>query len=253
MFLCYNKALRDAVEWAAGRRAILEERGGRAMGLHEGHRERKREQFFRCGAESFADHELLELLLYYAVPQRDTNAIAHELMARFGSLRGVLTAPEEELTEVPYIKEKAVFLFRLVPALYQRLLAGGEGEEVVLNTPERIGAFFRSLYAAQSEEVMYQLCLDGKGKKTALYKVGEGDVGSVGLNVRQIMKNALRAQAVMVVLAHNHPSGVALPSHEDQIATRMVRNALGNMEVCLADHIIVADNDYVSMAESGLL
>ena len=93
---------------------------------------------------------------------------------------------------------------------------------------------------------MYQLCLDGKGKKKGLYKLGEGDLGSVGLNIRQIMENTLRSKAVMVVLAHNHPSGVALPSHED-------REALETMGVRLVDHVIVADNDYVSMAESGLL
>ena len=100
---------------------------------------------------------------------------------------------------------------------------------------------------------MYQLCLDGKGKKKGLYKLGEGDLGSVGLNIRQIMENTLRSKAVMVVLAHNHPSGVALPSHDDKVATRMVREALETMGVRLVDHVIVADNDYVSMAESGLL
>ena len=223
------------------------------MGVHDGHRDRKREQFLRCGAESFADHELLELLLYYAIPQRDTNPIAHALIERFGSLQAVLSAPAEELMEVPYIKEKAAVLVRLVPALYQRVLMSGEDCEVILDTRERIGEFFRRLFIAHASEVMYQLCLDGKGKKKGLYKLGEGDLGSVGLNIRQIMENTLRSKAVMVVLAHNHPSGLALPSQEDRVATRMVREALETMGVRLVDHGIVADNDYVSMAESGLL
>ena len=207
----------------------------------------------RCGAESFADHELLELLLYYAIPQRDTNPIAHALIERFGSLQAVLSAPAEELMEVPYIKEKAAVLIRLAPALYQRVLMSGEDCEVILDTRERIGEFFRRLFMVHASEVMYQLCLDGKGKKKGLYKLGEGDLGSVGLNIRQIMENTLRSKAVMVVLAHNHPSGVALPSHDDKVATRMVREALETMGVRLVDHVIVADNDYVSMAESGLL
>ena len=223
------------------------------MGVHDGHRDRKREQFLRGGAESFADHELLELLLYYAIPQRDTNPIAHALIERFGSLQAVLSAPAEELMEVPYIKEKAAVLIRLAPALYQRVLMSGEDCEVILDTRERIGEFFRQLFIAHASEVMYQLCLDGKGKKKGLYKLGEGDLGSVGLNIRQIMENTLRSKAVMVVLAHNHPSGVALPSHDDKVATRMVREALETMGVRLVDHVIVADNDYVSMAESGLL
>ena len=189
----------------------------------------------------------------YAIPQRDTNPIAHALIERFGSLQAVLSAPAEELMEVPYIKEKAAVLVRLVPALYQRVLMSGEDCEVILDTRERIGEFFRRLFIAHASEVMYQLCLDGKGKKKGLYKLGEGDLGSVGLNIRQIMENTLRSKAVMVVLAHNHPSGVALPSHEDRVATRMVREALETMGVRLVDHVIVADNDYVSMAESGLL
>lgn len=196
---------------------------------------------------------MLELLLYYAIPQRDTNPIAHALIERFGSLQAVLSAPAEELMEVPYIKEKAAVLIRLAPALYQRVLMSGEDCEVILDTRERIGEFFRRLFMVHASEVMYQLCLDGKGKKKGLYKLGEGDLGSVGLNIRQIMENTLRSKAVMVVLAHNHPSGVALPSHDDKVATRMVREALETMGVRLVDHVIVADNDYVSMAESGLL
>ena len=223
------------------------------MGVHDGHRDRKRSQFLRCGAESFADHELLELLLFYAVPQKDTNPIAHELLNKFGSLQAVLSAPPEELMEVPYVKERAAALIRLIPALYQRMLMTGEDREIILDTRERIGEFFRGIFAVHATEVMYQLCLDGKGKKKGLYKISEGDLGSVGLNVRQIMENALRSKAVMVVLAHNHPSGVALPSREDQAATRMVGNALEAMGVRLVDHIVVADNDYVSMAESGLM
>ena len=175
------------------------------------------------------------------------------MLFRSGSLQAVLSAPAEELMEVPYIKEKAAVLVRLVPALYQRVLMSGEDCEVILDTRERIGEFFRRLFIAHASEVMYQLCLDGKGKKKGLYKLGEGDLGSVGLNIRQIMENTLRSKAVMVVLAHNHPSGVALPSHEDRVATRMVREALETMGVRLVDHVIVADNDYVSMAESGLL
>lgn len=223
------------------------------MSLHDGHRERKRDQFLRCGADSFADHELLEMLLYYAIPQRDTNPIAHGLLDRFGSLQELFTAPPEELMEAPYVKERAAVLIRLIPAIYQRMLISGEGREVILDTRERIGEYFRKIFIGHATEVVYQLCLDGKGKKKNLYKLSEGDVGSVGLNIRQIMENTLRSKAVMVVLAHNHPSGIALPSREDQVATKMVQDALVTMDVPLVDHVIVADNDYVSMAESGFL
>ncbi len=223
------------------------------MGIHDGHRDRKRDQFLRSGAESFAEHELLELLLFYAVPRKDTNPIAHELINRFGSLQGVLSAPFEELTKVPDIGKNAAVLIQLIAPLYRQSLIFAPDHEVVLDTRERIGKYFQDIFIAHPKETMYQLCLDAKGRRLDLSKVGEGDVGSVGLNVRRIMENALRSRAVLVVLAHNHPSGVALPSEEDRVATEMVREALENMGVRLVDHFIVADNDYISMAESGFL
>ena len=138
-----------------------------------------------------------------------------------------------------------------MPELYRKAILSASANETVLNTTDRIGEFFRDLLAGQSKEVMYQLCLDAKGRKLHVYKLGEGDVGSVGLNVRRIMENALHTNAMMVVLAHNHPSGVALPSREDETATELAREALDAMGVALVDHIIVADNDYVSLRESG--
>lgn len=221
------------------------------MGIHDGHRERKRTQFLTSGPDPFADHELLEVLLYYAVPRRDTNPIAHELINRFGSLQAVFAAPAAELEQVPGLGRNAAVLIKLVPELHRKAMLSASANETVLNTTERIGGFFRDLFAGQSEEVMYQLCLDAKGRKLHVYKVGEGDVGSVGLNIRRIMENALHSHAMMVVLAHNHPSGVALPSREDETATELAREALEAMGVALVDHIIVADDDYVSLRESG--
>ena len=223
------------------------------MGVHDGHRDRKRDQFLRCGAESFAEHELLKLLLFYAIPRKDTNPIAHALIDRFGSLQGVLSAPLEELTQVPDVGKNAAVLIQLIAPLYRQSLIFAADHEVVLDTRERIGEYFRDIFIAHPAEVMYQLCLDAKGRKLDLCKVGEGDVGSVGLNVRRILENALRTRAVLVVLAHNHPSGVALPSGEDKASTEIVREALDNMGVRLVDHFIIADNDYISMAESGFL
>lgn len=221
------------------------------MGVHDGHRERKREQFLRHGADSFADHELLELLLYSAVPRRDTNPLAHDLINYFGSLHAVFSAPAEELQKFSGISQSGAVLLKLIPSIYRRAaLSAGENEQI-LDTVEKIGRFFVDLYVAESCEIMYQLCLDAKGRKLHVYKLGEGDVGSVGLNVRRIMENALHTNAMMVVLAHNHPSGVALPSREDETATELAREALDAMGVALVDHIIVADNDYVSLRESG--
>ena len=221
------------------------------MGVHDGHRERKREQFLRHGADSFADHELLELLLYSAVPRRDTNPLAHALIEKFGSLHAVFAAPAEELEKFSGISRSGAVLLKLIAPIYRRAaLSAGENEQI-LDTVEKIGGFFLNLYVAESREVMYQLCLDAKGRRLNLYKLGEGDPSSVTMNVRRVIENAILSQASMVALAHNHPSGVALPSHEDIIATQQVQTALDAMGICLADHVIVADGDFVSLRHAG--
>ena len=223
------------------------------MGVHDGHRERKREQFLRHGADSFADHELLELLLYSAVPRRDTNPLAHDLINYFGSLHAVLSAPAEELQKFSGISQSGAVLLKLIPSIYRRAaLSAGENEQI-LDTVEKIGRFFVDLYVAESCEIMYQLCLDAKGRRLNLYKVTDGDPSSVNLNVRKIVENAILSQASMVALAHNHPSGVPFPSPEDREATLRIRDALEMIDVRLVEHVIVADNDYISMWESGMM
>ena len=223
------------------------------MTNHSGHRSRKRRQFRDHGIDSFADHEVLELLLYYAIPRRDTNPIAHALIDRFGSLNAVLSAPVEELERVPGMGANAALLLKLVPQVYRRARTSITENEVILDTTERIGEFFVEQFVAQNSEVMYQLCLDAKGRLLSCRKVCEGDAAGVGLNLRKIVENALLCNAVLVALAHNHPSGVALPSHEDRVATLQIKEALEAVNVRLADHIIVADDDYVSLRQEGLL
>ena len=223
------------------------------MGVHDGHRARKKAQFLRFGLEHFADHEVLELLLFYAIPRQDTNPIAHELIRRFGSLEQVLAAPAEELRKVPGVGENAALLIKLVPQVMRQARVSSAASEKILDTTERIGAFFVDHFVAQTEEIMYQLCLDAKGRMLCCDRISEGDVSSLNLNVRKVVEIALRHNAVMVALAHNHPSGVAFPSHEDKAATLLARDALQTVGIRLVDHIIVADDDFISLRQQGLL
>ena len=223
------------------------------MNPHQGHRERKKRQFRDFGLDAFADHEALELLLYYAIPRQDTNPLAHELLRRFGSLEAVLDASQEDLTTVPGIGENSALLLRLVPQLYRRALAGPRGKTVILNTPEKIGHYLLQRYAGEVREVVYELCLDQKGKLLTCCRVAEGSGASADFNVRTVLMNAIRCGASLVVLSHNHPSGLALPSPADQVATDRVRRALDTVGIQLLDHIVVADGDFVSMAQNGQL
>lgn len=223
------------------------------MGVHDGHRDRMRRRFLANGLNGFADHEALELLLYYAIPRGDVNPLAHALMDRFGSLSGVLAAPAELLTQVEGVGERTALLLRLVPQIAQTARLADMEREVVLNTREKIGDYLLELFSRERNEAVYQVCLDGKGKLLACRRLGEGSASAVNLDVRKIVQNAIVFCACSVILAHNHPSGVALPSQEDHAATRRVKEALASIDVKLEDHIIVADHDFLSFAQSGFL
>ena len=223
------------------------------MGIHDGHREKMRQRFLKSGLDAFADHEALELLLYYAIPRRDTNPIAHALMERYGSLSAVLAAPVEDLKKVEGVGESAAILLKLAPQLYRKAKMSDAEQETILSSVERVGAYLLERFAGEKNEVVYQLCLDRKGKLLACKKLGEGGVASADLDIRRLVENALLTGASSVVLAHNHPSGVALPSRDDYAATDRAKTALSVVGVALADHIIVADGDFVSMSDSGYL
>ena len=223
------------------------------MGIHDGHREKMRQRFLKGGLDSFADHEALELLLYYAIPRRDTNPIAHALMERYGSLSAVLTAPVEDLQRVAGIGESAAVLLKLAPQLYRKARLSDAEQETVLSSVERVGVYLLERFAGEKNEVVYQLCLDRKGRLLACKKLGEGGIASADLDIRRLVENAILTGASAVILAHNHPSGVALPSQEDYAATDRAKEALAVVGVALTDHIVVADGDYVSMADSGYI
>ena len=223
------------------------------MGIHDGHREKMRQRFLKSGLDAFADHEALVLLLYYAIPRRDTNPIAHALMERYGSLSAVLAAPVEDLKKVEGVGESAAILLKLAPQLYRKAKMSDAEQETILSSVERVGAYLLERFAGEKNEVVYQLCLDRKGKLLVCKKLGEGGVASADLDIRRLVENALLTGASSVVLAHNHPSGVALPSRDDYAATDRAKTALAVVGVALTDHIIVADGDFVSMADSGYI
>ena len=222
------------------------------MGIHDGHREKMRRRFQETGLEGFADHEALELLLYYAIPRRDTNELAHRLLTRYGSLSALLQAPIEDLRRVEGVGESAAVLLKLVPAFVYKAQRSA-GQETVLNATEKAGRYLLSCFAGERNEVIYQLCLDRKGKLLARKRLSEGGSAAAELNIRRLVENALLSSASAVILSHNHPSGIALPSREDYATTQQAQDALRTIGVELLDHIIVAEDDYVSLADSGIL
>ena len=213
------------------------------MGIHDGHREKMRRRFLTGGLDGFADHEALELLLYYAIPRRGTNPIAHALMERYGSLSAVLAAPVEDLQKVEGIGERAAVLLKLVPQVCRMARLEEASRETVLNSSERAGSYLLERFSGETREVIYELCLDRKGKLLACKRLGEGGVSYADLDIRKLVENALLTSA----------SAVALPSPEDYATTDRAKQALDTVGIPLTDHIIVADQDFVSFADSGYL
>ena len=223
------------------------------MGVHDGHRDRMRKRFLENELNGFADHEALELLLYYAIPRGDVNPLAHALLDRFGSLSGVFSAPVELLAQVKGVGTQTAVLLRLVPQIAQRARLTDLERELALNTRARVGQYLLELFSRERNEAVYEICLDGKGKLLACRRLGEGSASAVNLDIRKVVQNAIVYAASSVILAHNHPSGVALPSQEDHAATLRVKAALEAIDVRLEDHIVVADHDFISFSQSGFL
>jgi len=223
------------------------------MNEHHNHRKRKKEQFLMHGLDAFADHEVLELLLYYAIPRVDTNPTAHRLLDCFGTLEKVFSASAEELAEVEGVGENAAALITLFMPLYRRIYTSPTQNPIILNSAERANEYFQKLFFGETEEVLYEACLDKKGKLLRCFRVNRGGADSVGLNMRHIVENAIKTSASSIILAHNHPSGIALPSQDDNATTLAAYDALRTVGVELIDHLIIADGDCVSLRENGLL
>ncbi len=223
------------------------------MGVHDGHRERLRQSFLEHGLSSMNDINALELLLFYAVPRRDTNELAHMLLQHFGSLDGVFSASAEELCEVEGIGTYAASLLTLVPEIMKKSRLSKSREIRQIRSSDDAGKYLLPYFMNERDEVVYLLCLDSKRAVICCAEMGRGVVNSVDTSVRRIVEKALKVKACSVIVAHNHPDGLALPSREDDLFTKCLYNALETVGIRLEDHIIVADEDYISIADTGMM
>ena len=221
------------------------------MGIHDGHRARLRARYIEEGLAHFNEIDTLELLLFYAIPRRDTNELAHLLLQQFGSLDGVLGATTGDLCAVPGISENTAVLLHLFNDVARKCEISRQSIRIV-NSSQDAGTFLLPYFYGLRDETVYLLCLDAKGKVRDCRALFKGSANGVAIAIRKIVEVALSVNATSVIMAHNHPGGLALPSAEDRAATLRIRAALQNLDIVLIDHIIVADQDFISMADSGL-
>ena len=223
------------------------------MGIHDGHRQRMKTRFLEHGLDNFDDVNALELMLFYAQPRQDTNVTAHALLERFGSLSAVLEASPRDLTAVSGVGESAAVLLRLIPEISRRYMVEKSDSADPVDTPTAAGRYFLPRFMYETEEVVLALLLDARKRPLLCRELSRGTVDAAEISARKLAELCLERKASGVILAHNHLSGVALPSAEDETATASLRRALGLLGVELCDHVIVAGCEYVSMRESGMI
>ena len=218
--------------------------------IHKGHRERTRKKYLRAGLDAFSEHEILEFLLFYCFAQQDTNELAHSLISAFGSVKGVLCASVDDLCQIKGMGEKSALLIKFIGDLIQRERSGID-ERPILDTTDKIGKFVLPFFDGMSSEMVLAVALDQKLRVTRTIKILEGSLDTVTLPIAKVARTLVSSSAAAVIIAHNHPAGVAIPSVTDIRTTKSLKNALEGVGIQFVDHIIVAEGDYVSMRDSG--
>ncbi len=218
------------------------------VSVHAGHRARVREKYAEVGIEGFADHEVLELLLFYTNPRGDTNPIAHELIKKFGSLSGVLEAEVDDLVTVKGVGDTAATLINLMPGLFRRYSQDKVESVKTISGIESATEYLLPRFIGLNNEHVGVLCLDVQGRVKNFVFVSKGMQKFAHIDLRLVVQLALQNNADSVILAHNHPDGFTAPSRSDIEATKAVINALGAINIHVADHIIISNNEFFSMA-----
>ncbi len=222
--------------------------------MHEHHRDRVKNRFLREGLDGFEPHNVIEFLLFYSIPRRDTNEIAHRLIEKYGSVAGVLDADYDDLVKTDGVGAHSASLIKLIPQLTRRYMTELALEDGCFNTAQKIGDFLVAKYLGETMETVYMLMLSSSYKLIGCELLHRGSVNSSQITMRTLIENALSSRASMVVLAHNHPGGLAIPSSDDINTTRLMHEALSLVDVRLLEHFVVAEGKYMPiMSRAGAL
>ena len=218
-----------------------------------GHRDRMRARLLKAGPDSVADHELLEMVLFLALPRRDTKPIARDLLARFGSFANVISAAPNELLSVAGLAEAGVAGLKVVQAAAHRLLRAEVKDRPVLNNWSSLMAYLGAVLSREQVEQFRILFLDSKNRLLADEAQSRGTVNHTPVYPREVVKRALELHATALILVHNHPSGDPTPSHDDIAMTKAIGQAADTLGVRLHDHVIIGNGDWLSFRSEGLL
>lgn len=220
--------------------------------IHAGHRQRVRDKFIAQNSlDDFADHNILEFLLFYSVPRADTNELAHRLIREFGSLKGVFDAPVEALMKVDGIGENTAVLIKLIPSL-TRIYMNQDAQSIktIITTQDAVN-YLRPKFMGMRNEALAMLCLNRSGKILKYSVISKGGIDYTHVDTRKILFDILSNNATEIIIAHNHPGGLCAPSKADIEMTRMISQSVMNTGTVLRNHIIISENDYFSFADNS--
>ena len=220
------------------------------MAMHSGHRRRLKDRFEKEGLDNFEQHQVLELLLFYCVPRVDTNPIAHALLDRFGSLKGVLDADQSELVTVKGIGPESAILIKLLPEYLRRYLSDDSEKVYRYDTIGKIGQYFYRKFIGVKHEQLYMMMFNNRMNLIDCVKISEGVVNASGVSMRKIGECIFHNNASSVLFAHNHPDGLAIPSSDDMATNSRLVSFLGDINVVQLEHIIFAGNRFCCMMKS---
>ncbi len=219
--------------------------------LHKGHRQKVKKRFLEAGLNGMAEHNILEFLLFFGIPYRDTNDIAHNLMEYFGSFSKVLEASHSDLLKVEGMTDNAAYLITLLLPVFRRYTEDIEDGKLKFEGVDEAVRFLRKLYIdCKNRERVYALALDASGRLINYRMLNEGDIRSSNINLRDLASFLLETSAVSVIISHNHPHGVASPSCDDINVTKTLAELIMLLNVDFHDHIIIGDTTHFSMRNS---
>jgi len=220
---------------------------------YHGHRQRLRQRFLAAGSEAISDYEMLELILFRAIPQRDVKPLAKNLLAAFGSFSEVIAAPAERLKEVDGLGEAAITELKIVQAAANRLVRGEVKQRQVLSSWSNVLDYCRAAMAFESKEHFRILFLDKGNHLIADEQHQTGTVDHTPVYPREVVKRALELSATAVILVHNHPSGDPTPSRADIDMTRAIVEVARPLGIAVHDHLIVGKDGHASLKALKLM
>lgn len=221
--------------------------------VHDGHRDRMRKRFRETGSfEGFSEHEIIEMLLFYTHPRRNTNDIAHELIKTFGSIAGVIEAEYDDLIQVKYVTESAATLFKMIPK-FLPIYYNSKNNGTIYNTSQKLIDLFEPYFVGLAHEEFRAAYFDNKLALIKNVELDSGDTSGSSVNIRKLVETALRENAATVAIAHNHPKTSSKPSTADINTTKEIIDVLRPMKIDFLDHIIVGEDSTISLRDRAYI